>query len=50
MAIKNLPDNQLIESYHKAKELDLEPDFIKLLCQEINRRNLRNELKRDRTT
>jgi len=50
MAIQNLPDNRLIESYYKAEELELEPDFIKLLSQEINRRDLRNELKRDRTT
>ena len=50
MTIKNLPDNQLIESYHKAQEIELEPDFIKLLYKELDRRNLKNNLKRDSTT
>ena len=44
MTIKNLPNDQLIESYQKALELNLEADFIKLLQKEIKRRDLTIEL------
>jgi developmental checkpoint coupling sporulation initiation to replication initiation len=35
-----LSDELLIESYHKAIELDLSPDFIRLIEAEIHRRSL----------
>ncbi|GMB07550.1 developmental checkpoint coupling sporulation initiation to replication initiation [Thermolongibacillus altinsuensis] len=40
-----LPDQLLIESYHKAKELELSPDFIKLIELEIFRRSLSHKIK-----
>jgi len=35
-----LSDELLIESYDKANELDLSPDFLALIESEIHRRNL----------
>ncbi|WP_027724646.1 sporulation histidine kinase inhibitor Sda [Tuberibacillus calidus] len=35
-----LSDELLIESYYKAKELQLSTDFINLIEQEIRRRSL----------
>ncbi|WP_368505618.1 sporulation histidine kinase inhibitor Sda [Alkalihalophilus sp. As8PL] len=35
-----LNDEVLIQSYHKALELNLHQDFIELLFQEICKRNL----------
>lgn len=35
-----MPDELLIASYFKAKELNLNPDFIYLLETEIRRRSL----------
>lgn len=38
--LNNMPDELLIASYFKAKELNLNPDFIYLLETEIRRRSL----------
>lgn len=38
--MKNLSDELLIESYYKAYELKLNPEFIRLIEQEIQRRSL----------
>ncbi|HZG84634.1 sporulation histidine kinase inhibitor Sda [Paenibacillus sp.] len=38
--MKELSNESLIETYLKAIDLQLESDFIKLLEQEIERRNL----------
>jgi len=38
--VKELSNESLIETYLKAIDLQLESDFIKLLEQEIERRNL----------
>jgi developmental checkpoint coupling sporulation initiation to replication initiation len=43
--LRCLPDQLLIESYHKAKELKLSPDFIKLIELEIFRRSLSHKIK-----
>lgn len=42
--MKKLPDELLTESYHKAKELNLNPEFILLIKQEIIRRSLEDKL------
>ncbi|WP_138415657.1 sporulation histidine kinase inhibitor Sda [Aquibacillus sediminis] len=39
-----LSDELLIESYHKANELDLSPEFIQLIEEEIQRRSLLKEI------
>ena len=38
--MRKLSDELLIETYHKAKELDLSPDFISLLEKELQRRSI----------
>ncbi|ALX48149.1 sporulation histidine kinase inhibitor Sda [Lentibacillus amyloliquefaciens] len=38
--MEHLSDELLLESYHKANELKLNPDFVYLIEQEIERRNL----------
>ncbi|WP_309122691.1 sporulation histidine kinase inhibitor Sda [Paenibacillus sp.] len=38
--MRGLSNESLIETYFKALDLELEQDFIKLLEQEIERRNL----------
>lgn len=38
--MQQLSDKLLIESYYKANELDLSPDFVELIEEEIFRRNL----------
>jgi developmental checkpoint coupling sporulation initiation to replication initiation len=43
--MKCLPDELLIESYRKAKELKLSPDFIQLIELEIFRRSLGHKIK-----
>ncbi|HLO12762.1 sporulation histidine kinase inhibitor Sda [Neobacillus drentensis] len=43
--MRKLSDELLIESYFKAKELNLSPDFIGLIESEINRRSLYNKIK-----
>lgn len=40
-SLATLPDLLLIESYHKAIDIELEPNFIDLLLSEINRRGLK---------
>ncbi|WP_231597569.1 sporulation histidine kinase inhibitor Sda [Bacillus sp. SA1-12] len=36
-----LSDCHLIEAYYSAIELDLDNEFIRMLIEEINRRNLK---------
>ncbi|KFZ43773.1 sporulation histidine kinase inhibitor Sda [Anoxybacillus flavithermus] len=43
--MKCLPDDLLIESYYKAKELQLSKEFIQLIEREIFRRRLDHKLK-----
>ncbi|BAB05040.1 sporulation histidine kinase inhibitor Sda [Halalkalibacterium halodurans] len=43
--MKTLSDDLLIETYHKAIELDLGDDFIGLIKEEIERRSLTEKLK-----
>lgn len=38
--MEHLSDELLIESYHKAKKLNLSTDFLSLIVEEINRRSL----------
>ncbi|MEW9675836.1 sporulation histidine kinase inhibitor Sda [Lentibacillus sp. L22] len=38
--MEHLSDELLLESYQKANELNLSPDFIRLIEQEIQRRSL----------
>ncbi|EDL63344.1 sporulation histidine kinase inhibitor Sda [Bacillus sp. SG-1] len=38
--MRKLSDDLLIESYYKAKDLKLNPDFIRLIETEIHRRSL----------
>ncbi|TFJ94047.1 sporulation histidine kinase inhibitor Sda [Lentibacillus salicampi] len=40
-----LSDELLLESYYKANELKLSPDFIYLIEKEIYRRNLTDKMK-----
>ncbi|WP_274363877.1 sporulation histidine kinase inhibitor Sda [Paenibacillus thermotolerans] len=35
-----LSDESLLETYYKAIDLDLEEEFIRLLLEEIQRRNI----------
>lgn len=44
--MRKLSDELLIESYFKARELNLSPEFIDLIESEINRRSLYNKIKR----
>lgn len=41
--MEHLSDELLLESYQKANELNLSPDFIHLIEQEISRRSLWNK-------
>jgi developmental checkpoint coupling sporulation initiation to replication initiation len=43
--MKKLSDDLLIESYYKATELNLSPDFIHLIESEIKRRSLAHKIK-----
>ena len=43
--MKYLSDELLIESYYKAKELKLSPEFIELIEKEIRRRSLEHKIK-----
>jgi developmental checkpoint coupling sporulation initiation to replication initiation len=43
--MKHLSDELLIESYYKANELKLSPDFVSLIKAEIYRRGLSHKLK-----
>jgi developmental checkpoint coupling sporulation initiation to replication initiation len=43
--MRKLSDELLIESYHKAIQLNLSPDFIRLIENEIHRRALSRKIK-----
>ncbi len=43
--MRKLSDELLIESYFKARELNLSLDFIRLIETEIHRRSLSHKLK-----
>lgn len=43
--MEHLSDELLIESYHKANELDLSSEFIHLIEKEIRRRSLTLKIK-----
>ncbi len=43
--MRKLSDELLLESYFKAKELNLSQDFIKLIESEIRRRSLYHKIK-----
>ncbi|MED4870869.1 sporulation histidine kinase inhibitor Sda [Geobacillus stearothermophilus] len=43
--MKHLSDELLIESYFKAKELNLSPEFIELIEKEIQHRSLTHKIK-----
>ncbi len=42
--MEHLSDELLLESFHEANKLNLSPDFISLIIDEINRRNLNNKI------
>lgn len=42
--MEHLSDELLLESYHKANELNLSPDFLSLIKDEIQRRHLTKEI------
>ncbi|WP_096270653.1 sporulation histidine kinase inhibitor Sda [Paucisalibacillus globulus] len=43
--MEHLSDELLIESYHKANELKLSPDFVSLIKDEIYRRGLTHKIR-----
>jgi len=43
--MRKLSDDLLIESYHKAIQLKLSPEFIRLIEKEIHRRSLSRKIK-----
>ncbi|MGG5254975.1 sporulation histidine kinase inhibitor Sda [Neobacillus sp. SM06] len=43
--MRKLSDELLIESYFKARELNLSADFIRLIETEIHRRSLTTKIK-----
>ncbi|AGX05599.1 MULTISPECIES: sporulation histidine kinase inhibitor Sda [Bacillaceae] len=43
--MRKLSDELLIESYFKARELNLSPDFIRLIETEIHRRSLTHKIR-----
>ena len=45
LAVRKLSDELLIESYFKARELNLSPDFIGLIESEMLRRSLFHKIK-----
>lgn len=48
--MERLSDELLAESYYKAKELNLNPEFILLIKQEILRRSLEDKLDQKRSS
>ncbi|WP_042458625.1 sporulation histidine kinase inhibitor Sda [Neobacillus dielmonensis] len=44
--MRKLSDDLLIESYFKARELNLSPEFISLIESEIRRRSLIHKIKK----
>lgn len=47
--MEHLSDALLLESYHKANELNLSPDFLALIEEEIHRRHLTHKLGNSRS-
>ncbi|WP_188453591.1 sporulation histidine kinase inhibitor Sda [Virgibacillus oceani] len=43
--MEHLSDELLLESYYKANELNLSPDFLYLIEQEIQKRSLTHKIK-----
>ncbi|MFD2630900.1 sporulation histidine kinase inhibitor Sda [Oceanobacillus kapialis] len=43
--MEHLSDELLIESYYTANELNLSPDFLNLIEEEIHRRRLSHRIK-----
>ncbi|MGN1386778.1 MAG: sporulation histidine kinase inhibitor Sda [Bacillus sp. (in: firmicutes)] len=43
--MNKLSDDLLIESYHKAKNLNLSREFIRLIEVELHRRSLSNKIR-----
>jgi len=43
--MEHLSDELLLESYYKANELNLSPDFLSLIKDEIHRRRLTSKIK-----
>lgn len=43
--MERLSDELLLESYFKANELNLSPDFVSIIEEEIRRRNLVDKIK-----
>ncbi|MFD2046136.1 sporulation histidine kinase inhibitor Sda [Ornithinibacillus salinisoli] len=43
--MEHLSDELLLESYHKANELNLSPEFVSLIKEEIYRRGLLHRIK-----
>ncbi|MFE8703245.1 sporulation histidine kinase inhibitor Sda [Cytobacillus sp. FJAT-54145] len=43
--MRKLSDDLLVESYFKARELNLSPEFIRLIETEIHRRSLTHKIK-----
>lgn len=48
--MENLSDQLLIESYYKALELQLSPEFIHLIEKEMERRSLLDKIKKTQTS
>lgn len=48
--MEQLSDDLLLESYHKANELELSPDFVSLIENEISRRELSVQLVQTEST
>ena len=46
LKVRKLSDELLIESYYKARELNLSPDFIDLIETEIKRRSLFQKMRK----
>lgn len=41
--MEKLNDQELLEAFYRAKELDCSPDFIQLLLEEMAKRNIEIE-------
>lgn len=50
MTMYQLSDELLIESYYKAIQLQLSPEFIRLIEMEIHRRSLLQNIKATKAT
>lgn len=46
--MENLSDELLVESYIKARKLNLSQDFLSLIKKEIDKRSLNNKIKQYR--